>query len=491
MDGDVIICKQKIRIQACNEKLAFDCSQYIKEIANTELLKMFERIFHQTIRSDSVLKIDSIKIDIGLLAGDEFNDNFIRIAEQKIINELVKQFEANPQNNQAPEPGANDQWAQHEPEGSLQYVSQKQQNGSALFFFLENGNYPWWYKKDQRQTPAELLADLDAAEQTNLLLKLISKTRNSSTKDVEQLVKRLANHLDDAAYNTYIDQIVGLFNNAAFKINVDILLNQKEQFISIFGITLKVFHEQVLSFALLHADEGNFFKAFLNELMRLFPVTKGEIRNRINTLDLNLAFHESLKENMGNVSESGNSSESVINQKKAVNNTQPGKYDLYIENAGLVLLHPFLPAYFHALELTNENDQFISTEAQTKAAVLLYYLQSGDENYKEWEMALNKILCGLPASEVIANGIGLTDEEKEESILLLQTVIGYWEALKGSGIAALQNTFILREGKVTYKDDYWLIQVERSGFDILLDRLPWGIGTIKLPWLKELIYCEW
>jgi hypothetical protein len=491
VDGDVIICKQKIRIQACNEKLAFSCSQYINEIANTELPKMFERIFHQTVRSDKVLKIDSIKIDIGSLAGDEFNDNFIRLVEQKIINELVKQFEANPQNTQAPESGRNDQWAQHEPAASLQYVSQRQQNSSALFYFLENGNYPWWYKKDQRQPPAELLAGLDAAEQSNLLLKLISKARNSSAKDVEQLVKRLVNHLDDSAYNNYIDQIVGLFNNAAFKVNVDLLLKQKEQFISIFGITLKVFHEQVLSFVLLHADEGNFFKAFLNQLMSLFPVTKNEITNRINALDLNLAFHESLKGNIDTLNGSGDSSETLLNQKKAVSSRQPDKYDLYIENAGLVLLHPFLPAYFHALKLTNENDQFISVEAQTRAAVLLYYLQSGDENYKEWEMALNKILCGLPASEVIVNGIGLTEEEKEESRLLLQTVIGYWEALKGSGIAALQNTFILREGKVTYKDDYWLIQVERSGFDILLDRLPWGIGTIKLPWLKELIYCEW
>lgn len=489
MNGDVIICKQKIRIQACNEKLAFDCRQYINEIANHELLRMLERVFHQTMSSGNILKIDSLKIDLGVIPANEFNDNFIRIAEQKIINELVKQFEASPQSIQTQASTA------HEPGASLQYVDQKQQNGSALFFFLENGHYPWWFKKDQRQTPAELLAGLDTAGQNSLLLKLISKTRNSSAKDVEQQIKRLVDYLDDTACNNYIVQIIGLLNNAAVKVNVDMLLNPKEQFISLFKISLKVFYEQVFSFVLLHTDESNFFKAFLNKLMSLFPVNIHEMKNRINTLDADKALYESVIQtiNLADPAERlKTNAETSLNKKKPVNNnTQLNSEGLYVENAGLVLLHPFLPAYFHGLKLVDEKNQFVSVEAQTKAAVLLYYLQCGDEEYKEWEMALNKILCGLNTSEVIANGIKLTENEKEESGVLLQTIINHWGALKGPGIAALQNTFILREGKVTYKNDHWLIQVERSGFDVLLDRLPWGIGTIKLPWLKDLIYCEW
>ncbi len=73
----------------------------------------------------------------------------------------------------------------------------------------------------------------------------------------------------------------------------------------------------------------------------------------------------------------------------------------------------------------------------------------------------------------------------------MQSVVEYWAALKGASIEALQTTFFQREGKVSLIENYWLIQVERTGVDILLDRLPWAISTIKLPWIKEIIYIEW
>ena len=74
---------------------------------------------------------------------------------------------------------------------------------------------------------------------------------------------------------------------------------------------------------------------------------------------------------------------------------------------------------------------------------------------------------------------------------LLTAVIEHWEALKGASIEAVQNTFLLREGKVTKKEGQWLVQVERTGVDILLEKLPWNYSILKLPWLNELIYTEW
>jgi hypothetical protein len=164
---------------------------------------------------------------------------------------------------------------------------------------------------------------------------------------------------------------------------------------------------------------------------------------------------------------------------------------IYISNAGLVILQPFLTLFFENLGLIDDNRQFISSHTQIKAAVILYYLQSGQVDYNEWEMSLNKILCGMATDELIPNDILLSDQEKAESDTLLKTVIEYWDALKRSSVEAVQTTFLTREGKVSFKETHWLIQVERTGVDILVDRLPWGIGTIKLPWLNELIYVEW
>src|SRR5690606_15522628 len=54
---------------------------------------------------------------------------------------------------------------------------------------------------------------------------------------------------------------------------------------------------------------------------------------------------------------------------------------IFINNAGLVLLNPFLPSLFTQTGLLRDNHAFVSTEAQQKAAVLLYYMQSGEERY--------------------------------------------------------------------------------------------------------------
>jgi len=56
---------------------------------------------------------------------------------------------------------------------------------------------------------------------------------------------------------------------------------------------------------------------------------------------------------------------------------------------------------------------------------------------------------------------------------------------------ALQEAFIRRNGKLNFKGDHWLLQVEKNAMDILVDRLPWGFGIIKLPWLQFLIHVEW
>ena len=51
---------------------------------------------------------------------------------------------------------------------------------------------------------------------------------------------------------------------------------------------------------------------------------------------------------------------------------------------------------------------------------------------------------------------------------------------------------MLRPGKLTLRGDRdWLLQVESSGCDVLLDQLPWSISTIRLPWMESLLWVEW
>jgi hypothetical protein len=35
------------------------------------------------------------------------------------------------------------------------------------------------------------------------------------------------------------------------------------------------------------------------------------------------------------------------------------------------------------------------------------------------------------------------------------------------------------------------LQVEAESFDMLLGKLPWGISTMKLPWMNKPIFTDW
>jgi hypothetical protein len=163
---------------------------------------------------------------------------------------------------------------------------------------------------------------------------------------------------------------------------------------------------------------------------------------------------------------------------------------IYVTHAGLVLLHPFLHTFFRKLELVKEG-AFIEKEKQERAICLLHELAKSNTEPYEYDLVLPKLLCGWPLHQVVNTGIELSKEEKNEAAHLLQAVIEQWEILKNTSILGLQETFLQREGKLHFKNENWWLQVEKKSMDILLDHLPWTIGMIKLPWMKELLRVEW
>ncbi|MBI5916471.1 MAG: hypothetical protein HY842_13930 [Bacteroidetes bacterium] len=160
---------------------------------------------------------------------------------------------------------------------------------------------------------------------------------------------------------------------------------------------------------------------------------------------------------------------------------------VYISNAGLVLLHPFLQLFFESLKVA-KNGQIVKPG---KALQLLQFLATG-HTAPEYEMPLNKLLCGLLPEAFVPSKLRLTKKEKAECHQLLGAVIRHWSALKNTSPEGLQGTFLCREGKLSRKPDGgWLLQVEQQTVDILLDNLPWGIGMVKLPWMPEMLWVEW
>jgi hypothetical protein len=74
---------------------------------------------------------------------------------------------------------------------------------------------------------------------------------------------------------------------------------------------------------------------------------------------------------------------------------------------------------------------------------------------------------------------------------LMAALIQHWAAIGAMTLDGLRGTFLLREGKLSLVDHGFELHIERKAFDILLEQLPWGIGTIRLGWLEEMVYVYW
>jgi hypothetical protein len=164
--------------------------------------------------------------------------------------------------------------------------------------------------------------------------------------------------------------------------------------------------------------------------------------------------------------------------------------DVYVENAGLVILWPFLGHLFERLELMADK-RFKDPAAQHRAVGLLQYLATEDPCPPEYQLVLTKVLCGMNVDEVFDFGPPVTEVEAEESAGMLTAVIANAPILRDMSIDGLRGSFLLRKGVLGARDGAWLLRVERATHDVVLDRFPWAVGWVKLPWMEAPLNVEW
>ena len=166
------------------------------------------------------------------------------------------------------------------------------------------------------------------------------------------------------------------------------------------------------------------------------------------------------------------------------------EHRIEIKNAGIVIVWPYLDRFFQMLEMT-EKGAFKTEGDAIRATHLIQYLVTGSNETPEHELLLNKILCGINLATPVPLQIELTEKEKETSDLMLNGVMQNWQKLKSSSIDAMREGFFVRQGFVEEKDDFWELEVEKKTIDILLNSLPWGFGTVKLPWMSKRMIVNW
>lgn len=162
--------------------------------------------------------------------------------------------------------------------------------------------------------------------------------------------------------------------------------------------------------------------------------------------------------------------------------------EIYISDAGLVLIAAFLPALFEktALSEINQIGDF------NKAVCMIHFLATGSERMHEYELPLSKILCGVDLETAIdAENFHLNAAMKTEADAVLSSVIEYWSILQNTSVAGLRESFLKRNGKLSFDGKDWLLQVEQQSYDMLIQHLPWNFSMIRLPWMNCLLKTEW
>lgn len=443
-----IIRKQVIDLTLPNERQALDWQRRISKLYQNEVIPALDKAFAELELGESTFRIPRLEIDLGTIQTDLLEKDFPALCIQAIIKQVKDKQ-------------ALQQVSEVKPEEKI--VSPQEAAIEHFFFFLENGTLPW-------NARGVSLSDIQSE-----VLTIFEK----QSLDFITILKQLLNKQPEA-----LRRLVRQFPNEWLETIISQLLHRSVTEIQSIIARLKA----------LEPTPGSTFTQSIYE--KIFQLWSQDNTTEITYLFTNNSFSTDLVDATQRIKTNkkptnGHSPEEKIQQDiSSPSEELPSDHALFIDNAGLVLLAPYLQLFFEALQLT-ENNAFVDRTAQERAVHLLQYVITKTENPEEHLLPLNKILCNLPLQAPIERFLIFTDEEKEECEHLLNAVIRNWGALGNTSPDGLREGFLKRTAKLSHKDDHWLLQVERKAIDILLDKMPWGFNIIKLPWMQTPLYTEW
>ena len=491
----------------------------LPDLCRNRLTPAIEQVLEQYAPTDGHLYIERLEIDAGTLRPERLEQNLADLVAQALEKSLREQI---PPSDAAPKITA----------GNIQHKTTQQTVDEALLYFLTTGSLPWSFQLTEAGSFERVILDSwqEAAESgvSPRFLKARLCPALASTTVRQRLIRQFTPVL--------LETLLSLLASEDKKVVDGILRVLRSS--SVASVEAKYFEKQLWEtvFAQIAADSILSERSLVREawyhpaasavqstvlasvLERYWPGATRKappfltaVRRLNNTEPIPLNNTEPITPNTvepmaPNSAEPTppNSAEPVpsknlesippslaISQKTSIdiNGYPEAGESVYIENAGLVLLHPFLPQFFTTLDIAAE-DRLLQPE---RALCLLHFLTTGQTSpIPEYELVLPKVLCNILLATPVESKLEPSDLEKEEATALLEAVIQHWAVLRSTSPDGLRGTFLLRPGKVSLRDDGdWLLQVESSSFDILLDQLPWGISMIKLPWMKTMLWVEW
>ncbi len=472
--ADHIIQKQVFEVEMENPADAFQFRNRLGEVFHEKILPAMEVLFNE-VGVSRTFRIDKLEIDLGNINKANWEDELRDKAMAKMRQQLLVQ---------------NPMWTDPFTQTTTPEDAEIENDVVANFiYFLSTGRLPW-HSKDSISFEKHLKEQL-SPQLIKALRKFLETTDSISlTRLIYQLSDDLLLNLLERLLPDEEYSFAGDFRQAAnyisvvFKsLKVPDLHARKVLFLPLFGWFSLGANRKPFQF---------YASAFLEAMQPAYP----EVKKYFYLAAAPAMYHDNpiLKQIEQQllpvaIKKRTNNKPLVQDTKKQTTTDE----DIYIQNAGLVMLHPFLAPLFTHLNLL-EKGKFVNEAAQMKAVLLSQYLVDDSTETEEHQLVLNKLLCGMPLQMPIIKKLELSEKEKAEADDLLNQVTKLWTKnntpVNGT-IQGLQQSFLQRNGKLQQQDLNWRLQVEQKAYDMLLSSLPWGISIIKNSWMEGMIWVEW
>ncbi len=494
-----IIHRVNLEIEVPEMRLANQVKDDAVRLLYNDILPKLEKYMDTLVLVDEHVQFNQLNINLKNLSEENFEKEFTSLILQVFhekTEKLVEPFQLTKV--QVDE--------QKEAEKALKYTKEQLAFESFLFF-LETGRLPWWSEKSGDLLHEQYLTEILNHSTSEFRVRLASLL-NENTLALERLLIQFSLEFNfrsifesvkvqkGFAGEDLAGRIIGLLKNFVDRKKSDgQTLSISEQIFIREVIRLifsqeRVFNEQKLlnilnkisvkpleSFTLSEQDAQLDFEFLLDELR--MEITSSDFN------DQQVSDFPEIEKLTEKVTE--NQQEKISKKLKKAEKEDEG---IFVNNAGLVLLQPFFDSYFKDFDLLKEG-KFKNSESQTVAVHLLHYLATKMELAAEYDLVMEKFLCGWNLDLPIAREVTLSQEMKDECETLLSAAIRHWSALKNTSPDGLREGFLQREGKLILNDFQDRLVIESKAQDMLLSFLPWGYSIFKLPWMKSALYVEW
>ena len=483
-----IIQKQFLEVEMHDPPDAFAFRNRLGELYYQLILPQLETMFDEVGTPHKLIRREMLSIDLGIISSENWEEVLVDKAVRKIKEALswespVYLNEKTKLSNQA-EVNAK---AHERKEQTVQ------NKANILFFFLENGFFPWYVPKVY-DLKKELAFWIDH-DPSSFIISFRDFLIGADQKTLHRLIYQFEDEL--------LRKILSLLAKGKWWQEVIEFENSVRAYLTNYSLSpsmgRRIFYYPLLQTAL--ANDGNSASHYWSFLIREIHIETGNSFENIAS-ELQVALQalktknaDGLPSLIKQLQQTATSPVKKVVVEKGESKKEPADIDgIYIQNAGLVILHPFLSAFFNHIGLTDDENNFKDEASHQKAVLISQYLVTGEIEIAEEALALNKLLCGYPFDDPITRELQLSDDEKAETRDLLNQVMQAWK-MNGvpvnTSIEGLQQSFLQRSGKLVQKENDWMLQVEQRPFDIVLASLPWGIGIIKNKWMRGMLWVEW